>query len=79
MFLTYLAIYYPISKITSDHKCRANFYPSYCAFQELSLGRTIGSARKYVGLYFFEDNSSRLNQRTYFNFVYVLEDSEIMI
>ena len=42
-----------ISKITLDHKCYANFYPSYCEFQELRLGKTIGNARECANLYFF--------------------------
>ena len=35
-----------ISKITLKHKCHANIYTSYCEFQELISGRTIGNARE---------------------------------
>lgn len=39
-----------VRKLTRDHNCIAKFFPSYCDFQDLSLGRTIGKAREYEGL-----------------------------
>jgi len=37
------------------------FYPNKCEFQDLGLGRMIGSARMQDGLYYFEDNLSSNN------------------
>ncbi|KAK3029863.1 hypothetical protein RJ639_038297 [Escallonia herrerae] len=47
-----------ISKLTYDLKCQANFYSTRCEFQEMVLGRMIGSARASGGLYFFEDGTN---------------------
>ena len=47
-----------IIKLTSDLKCRANFFPSFYEFQELTTGRMIGCARESGGLYFLENRSS---------------------
>ncbi|RDX94434.1 hypothetical protein CR513_23189, partial [Mucuna pruriens] len=41
-----------ISKITSNHQCQVNFYPSYCVS---GVGRMIGSAKERDGLYYFDD------------------------
>lgn len=34
------------------------FYPAYCVFQELGIGRTIGSGKTYGGLYLLETELS---------------------
>ena len=62
-----------ISIITSDHQCQANFYSSYCEFQELTSGRMIGSAREKDGFYYFEDgsDSDRQCQSTCLNSIFV--------
>ena len=68
------------SKITCDNKCVAKFSPSICEFQETASRRTIGIAREYSGLYFFEDgtNSSNSVQRTCFTSISVSRDREIL-
>ena len=45
---------FSISKITKALNCRAIFYPSYCVFQELDSGKTIGNARECDGLYILD-------------------------
>lgn len=45
-----------VSKITRDNHCVANFLSSSCQFQDLSSGKTIGSARVHDGLYYFDDD-----------------------
>ena len=47
-----------ISKLTSNLKYRANFFPSFYEFQELTTGRMIGCAKESGGLYFLENGSS---------------------
>ena len=44
-----------ISKITHDNNCVAHFHSSMCQFQDLSSGRTIGSARIHEGLYYLNN------------------------
>ena len=44
-----------VSKLISDLKCQANFFSSWCEFQDLNLGKMIGSARQSGRLYFFKD------------------------
>jgi hypothetical protein len=70
-----------ISKITSDHHCQANFYSSYCKFQELTTGRMIGNAKEKMGLYYFDDgpNLSRQCQSTCLNSVFVSKDNDFML
>ena len=38
-----------ISKFTSNHQCRVNFYSYYCEFQKLTIRRLIGSAKEKMG------------------------------
>ena len=40
-----------ISKLTRDLKCVTNFFPTYCEFQDLESGRTIGNDKECEGLY----------------------------
>ena len=44
-----------ISQLTKMSNCSAKFLPSYCIFQDLSLGKTIGSAKEHEGLYYFDE------------------------
>ena len=44
-----------ISQLTKKSNCSAKFLPSYCIFQDLSLGKTIGSAKEHEGLYYFDE------------------------
>lgn len=64
-----------ISKLTHDLNCLAIFYSSTCKFQEVSLGRMIGSTKEIDGLYFFEDET----QGNGLNSVSVNEDKKIML
>lgn len=70
-----------ISKITHDYQCQANFYPSYCEFQELTLGRMINNAREIGGLYFLEDGSKLRKSitSTCFESISVASSDEIML
>ena len=38
------------SKLSKDLNCAIIIYPSYCVFQDLSSGMTIGSAKERNGL-----------------------------
>jgi len=40
-----------ITRITPKLNCRAIFYSSYCCFQDLTMGRMIGSGSLKDGLY----------------------------
>ena len=51
-----------ISKLTSDLKCQVYFFPSYCEFQELTSGRTIGSSRKWMSLFFLKKDQNQKGQ-----------------
>ena len=44
-----------ISKITRDNNCVANFHSTMCQFQDLSSGRTIGSATIHEGFYYLNN------------------------
>ncbi|KAJ9707223.1 hypothetical protein PVL29_002286 [Vitis rotundifolia] len=44
-----------ISQLTKRSNCSAKFLPSHCVFQDLSLRKTIGSAKKREGLYYFDE------------------------
>ena len=70
-----------ISKFTSDHQCRANFYSSYCEFQKLTTGRMIGNAKEKDGLYYFDDGLalSTQFQSPSVNFVFVSREYDIML
>ena len=70
-----------ISKITSDLKCRVNFFSSFCEFQELTTGRMIRCARESGGLYFFEEGLSMIRpvQNTCYGSVSIINDKKIML
>lgn len=70
-----------VSQLTQDQNCRAYFLPSHCEFQDLKLGRTIGSAKQSGGLYFHEDGSDlrKQSQRTCFESISISLDNEIML
>ena len=44
-----------ISQLTKQSNCSAKFLPSHCVFQDLSSGKTIGSAKEHEGLYYFDE------------------------
>ena len=44
-----------VNKLTSNLKCQANFFSSWCEFQDLNSGKMIGSDRQGERLYFFKD------------------------
>ena len=46
-----------VSKLANDVRCRANFFATYCLFQDLLTGTTIGSARELDGLYYLDGGS----------------------
>ena len=45
-----------ISKLPRDMNCVAKFFPSYCEFQDLCLGKTIGSAKEIDELYYLVED-----------------------
>ena len=53
-----------VSKLTKDLNCAVIFSPSRCEFQELSSGRTIGSAQETNGLYYLVGVDSKLESRS---------------
>ena len=69
-----------ISQLTKDLNCCAKFLSTHCVFQDLSSGKTIGSAKKCEGLYFFDEaNMSRQTQTAICDSVSVARVSEIML
>ena len=44
-----------ISQLTKQSNCSTKFLPSHCVFQDLSLGKTIVSAKEREGLYYFDE------------------------
>ena len=46
-----------ISQFTKQHNCSITFFPSYCVFQDLTIGR-IGSGHKRGGMYYLDDGVS---------------------
>ncbi|KAJ9689558.1 hypothetical protein PVL29_014975 [Vitis rotundifolia] len=44
-----------ISQLTKRSNCSAKFRPSHCIFQDLSSGKTIGSAKECERLYYFDE------------------------
>ena len=46
-----------ISQLTKDSNCSVIFSPTNCFFQDLSSGKTIGSAKVCEGLYYLEKGS----------------------
>ena len=53
---------FSVGKFTQTNNCVAKFFPSYCEFQDLGLGKTIGSAREIKGLYNFDDGAIQEKQ-----------------
>lgn len=53
-----------ISQLTNNSNCSAHFYPTYCVFQDLSSGKTIGSAKEYEGLYYLDQVISNRQPQT---------------
>ena len=53
---------FSVTKFTQTNNCVAKFFPSYCEFQELGSGKTIGSAREIKGLYYFDNGAIREEQ-----------------
>lgn len=53
-----------ISQLTNNYNCSAHFYPTYCVFQDLSSGKTIGSAKEYEGLYYLDQVISNRQPQT---------------
>ncbi|KAJ4700914.1 Retrovirus-related Pol polyprotein from transposon TNT 1-94 [Melia azedarach] len=47
-----------ISKLTQDMNCVTKFFPTYCEFQEMESGKTIGCAWAYDGLYIINNKSA---------------------
>ncbi|KAJ9704129.1 hypothetical protein PVL29_005425 [Vitis rotundifolia] len=45
----------PVLHLTKGSNCSAKFLPSHCVFQDLSSGKTIGSAKEREGLYYFDE------------------------
>ncbi|KAI3450102.1 hypothetical protein Pfo_006767, partial [Paulownia fortunei] len=70
-----------VNKLTLEHNCVAKFFPSMCQFQEISSGRTIGSARMSERLYFFDEEVTGDRQALNFGLksVSVSSDREIML
>ena len=52
-----------ISKLTRELQCGVKFFLSYCEFQDLHSGRTIGSAKEHDGLYYLEDHKQVVNKQ----------------
>ena len=78
-----------ISKLTCDLNYVAKFFPNFCVFQDLVLGKRIDSARMYAGLYLLRNNlplQSRAQKAVFlepkgqsvFN-NYVIQDSNVML
>ena len=59
-----------MSKLTKDMSCLVTFFPSYCEFQDLYLGKMIGSDEEKGGLYYIlglgHSLGSRLHIRSSF-------------
>ena len=43
-----------IGKITKDHNCVTQYFPTHCKFQDLDSVNMIGNPENYVGLYLFK-------------------------
>ena len=53
---------FSVGKFTQTNNCVAKFFPSYREFQDLGLGKTIGSAREIKGLFNFDDGAIQEKQ-----------------
>ena len=69
-----------ISQLTKKSNCSAKFLSSHCVFQDLSSGKTIGSAKEREGLYYF-DETDVLGQSspTVCNSTSYSKDSELLL
>ena len=69
------------SKLTWDQKCQANFFSSWCEFQDLNSRRMIESARQSGRLYFFEVGTEldRQSQSTCFESISISSENEIIL
>ncbi|XP_020255709.1 uncharacterized protein LOC109832716 [Asparagus officinalis] len=45
-----------ISKFTKHNNFKVTFFPSYCVFQDLATGMTIGSGHERGGMYYLDDS-----------------------
>ena len=69
-----------ISQLTKRSNCSAKFLPSHCVFQDLSSGKTIGSAKERGGLYYFDETDLlRLRPPTVCNSASYPKDSELLL
>ncbi|RVW47383.1 Retrovirus-related Pol polyprotein from transposon TNT 1-94 [Vitis vinifera] len=69
-----------ISQLTKKSNCSAKFLPSHCIFQDLSSGKTIGSAKERGGLYYFDETDLlRLRPPTVCNSASYPKDSELLL
>lgn len=69
-----------VSQLTKKSNCSVEFFPSYCVFQDLSSRKTIGSAREYAGLYYFEEaDVSKPSQIAICDSAYTSRDSEVLL
>lgn len=48
-----------ISKLTKCQNCLVTFYLNYCVFQDLTIGKTIGSVEEKEGLYFLDSKGEK--------------------
>ena len=48
-----------ISQLTKKSNCSAKFLPFHCVFQDLSSGKTFGSAKEHEDLYYFDETDVR--------------------
>ena len=69
-----------ISQLTKKSNCSAKFLSSHCVFQDLSSGKTIGSAKECEGLCYF-DETGVLGQSspTGCNWTSYPKDSELLL
>lgn len=69
-----------VSEVTKDLNCVVNFLPSSCEFQDLILGRRIGSAREHEELYYFKDiNMNKQAHTAGCESFYMSREQEIML
>ncbi|KAJ7976083.1 Retrovirus-related Pol polyprotein from transposon TNT 1-94 [Quillaja saponaria] len=47
-----------VSRIIESLNCHVSFFSTHCLFQEMGIGRMIGSGRAHGGLYFLDDDFS---------------------
>ena len=48
-----------VKKLTRDLKCSVIFFSTHCVFQDLAMGRTIGTVKEQGGLYCFNNLGSK--------------------